>query len=249
MWQKKYADAIFSSPAWYENRLYFGTSDNNVIAINSGSGKIIWKFSTGKHVKCRPACDIGTVAFGSWDGYFYGVDAVNGNLKWRQLISENPYFPAATSNPLIHEGTVFVSSHDHAVHAFDMDSGRRLWKHDKEPNQLGGYSSPAWWHGNLVFGSLSGHIFLLDAGTGRTVGTVALSSAEDPIFDSSPLIVDDCSFVGSVGGRVYGVNLKKQTVEYRYQVGDGYIFASPVFAENKIVTAAMSGEVVSIIIN
>ncbi|MCK5739030.1 PQQ-like beta-propeller repeat protein, partial [bacterium] len=196
-WQEKYADGIFSSPVWYENRLYFGTSDNNVIAINSGDGKVSWEFTTGKHVKCRLACDAGTVVFGSWDGYFYGVDAGNGNLKWQQQISANPYFPAATSNPLIHDGIVFVSSHDHAVHAFAVDSGHRLWKHEKTPNQFGGYSSPAWWCGNLVFGSLSGHVFLLNAKTGQSVGTIALNSAEDPIFDSSPLIADNRCFVGS----------------------------------------------------
>ncbi|MCK5738221.1 hypothetical protein KAH55_03525, partial [bacterium] len=60
---------------------------------------------------------------------------------------------------------------------------------------------------------------------------------------------DNRCFVGSVGGRLYGVNLKKLAVKYQYQVGDGYIFASPVLAENKVIVAAMSGEIASIIIN
>src|SRR5262249_14342704 len=42
-----------------------------------------WSFATGDAVSASPAVVAGVVYIGSWDGYFYALDAATGALKWK----------------------------------------------------------------------------------------------------------------------------------------------------------------------
>jgi len=48
-----------------------------------GTGDLRWKFKTGDVVHASPALADGVLFFGSWDSYFYAVDAATGKEKWR----------------------------------------------------------------------------------------------------------------------------------------------------------------------
>ena len=51
---------------------------DNVAQLQSG-----WVFPTGDAVSASPAVVDGVVYTGSWDGYFYALDALSGRLKWK----------------------------------------------------------------------------------------------------------------------------------------------------------------------
>jgi len=65
----------------YGDRLYVGSYDNNVYAIDAGSGKLIWKFETNGFINYVGTHESG-VYFGSWDCNLYCLDH-NGRLKWK----------------------------------------------------------------------------------------------------------------------------------------------------------------------
>src|SRR5712692_1325069 len=62
-------DLYTSSPAVFNGRVYFGSGDGNVYALDAQSGVRQWKFSTGDVVHASPAIANGTVFIGSWDSY------------------------------------------------------------------------------------------------------------------------------------------------------------------------------------
>src|SRR5881628_3866882 len=61
----------------------FSNSDSlintgNVVTLLPG-----WDFTTGDAVSASPAVVDGVVYIGSWDGFFYALNAMTGALKWQ----------------------------------------------------------------------------------------------------------------------------------------------------------------------
>ncbi len=235
IWKSRAGQSIFSSPCHFQDRIYFGSSDSCLYALKSSDGTLLWKFATNGFIKAKPAAEANCIVFGSWDGYFYCVSANDGQLIWKNLISENPYYSAATSNPLIIHQKVIVSSHDHAVRAFDLFSGQIIWERREQENHKPGYSSPAYHDGKVILGSLSGHVFAIDENTGADVWTTPLSDSTDLVFDSSPAIADTMVFVGTIGGHLECFDVADGKNIYSYKLSNHFIFSTPAYRNDGIV--------------
>jgi outer membrane protein assembly factor BamB len=148
-------------------RLYLGTHDGRVVALDRERGARIWEFASGASVLGRPAVDSGRVYFGSFDGFVYALDAARGQLVWKRethgavvstpavdgdrvVVGNRAYdllgLDAATGQPAwkryiwgswvessaaLRDGVAYVGSSDAAaLFAFDVRSGRPLWRLD-----------------------------------------------------------------------------------------------------------------------
>ena len=49
-----------------------------------------WFFQTGDAVTAQPTVVGGTVYVGSWDGWFYAIDAATGRLRWKHQLDRQP---------------------------------------------------------------------------------------------------------------------------------------------------------------
>jgi len=58
-----------------------GSHDGNLYAVDSRSGRELWRFATGDEVKSSPSIAGDTVVFGSFDGNVYGLDAKTGSER------------------------------------------------------------------------------------------------------------------------------------------------------------------------
>jgi len=59
---------------------------NSASLINPSNAMLLtpsWDFATGDVVSASPAVVNGVVYVGSWDGFFYALDAATGTLKWK----------------------------------------------------------------------------------------------------------------------------------------------------------------------
>jgi len=69
------------------------------------------------------------------------------------------------TQPVVADGKVFVSSVDaHEVSALDVETGRAIWTFTAGARVD---SSPTFHRGMAIFGSRDGHVYCLDAGTGK----------------------------------------------------------------------------------
>lgn len=113
--------AIESSPAVGDGRVYVGSLDYNVYALDTVNGDVIWHYATGGDIWSSPAEGFGTVYIGSDDGGLYALDAATGALRWRcDLHGE------VESSPALVNGTLYVGSDDHTLYAFDT-TGHQKW--------------------------------------------------------------------------------------------------------------------------
>ena len=63
-------DFYMSSPAIWNDVVFFGSGDGNVYALNATTGTVNWTFRTGDVVHASPAVVDGSLYVGSWDSYF-----------------------------------------------------------------------------------------------------------------------------------------------------------------------------------
>src|SRR5262245_26246670 len=61
----------------------FSNPDSKINPSNVANLRWAWTFPTGDAVSASPAVVDGVVYVGSWDGYFYALDAKLGTLKWK----------------------------------------------------------------------------------------------------------------------------------------------------------------------
>ena len=94
-------DVFTSSPAVANGKVYFGSGDGNVYAVDAGTGVLQWKFATKDVVHASPAVANGVVYVGSWDGNFYALDAETGAAEMGVRRRTGPGHPQPGRIPVV----------------------------------------------------------------------------------------------------------------------------------------------------
>jgi outer membrane protein assembly factor BamB len=69
---------VYSSPAIPDGKVYAGSEDGNVYALNAATGALLWTFTTGSSVSSSPAVANGMVYIGSDDNNVYAFGLPKG---------------------------------------------------------------------------------------------------------------------------------------------------------------------------
>src|SRR2546429_5985634 len=75
------AGVIESSPLLVGGRVYFGSWDHRVYALDAHTGRLEWSLSTGDRVKGGVAFARSTIFAGSYDRHLYSPAARSGRLR------------------------------------------------------------------------------------------------------------------------------------------------------------------------
>jgi eukaryotic-like serine/threonine-protein kinase len=208
-------DVFTSSPAVANGKVYFGSGDGNVYAVDAKSGVLQWKFTTGDVVHASPAVVGNTVYIGSWDSQLYAIDGESGQQKWTFKAGVDPNYHNQVgfqSSPAVVDGTVYVGCRDAHVYALDAATGRKKWDYPTSKSWVNG--TPAVRDGTVYVGTSDTSRFMaLDARTGRlrfiyTAGAYIFSSAA---------LAGELAYFGSHNGRLYAVNTKTGELAWQFQ--------------------------------
>ena len=104
---KEHVDSRAYSPLAYDNNIYAGTYDGQIVALNYNSGTPVWSFNASGSASAKPVVYNGTIYVGSWDGYLYALNPSNGAVVWKFKTS-GPIKAA----PLIDKGILYIGSGD-----------------------------------------------------------------------------------------------------------------------------------------
>jgi outer membrane protein assembly factor BamB len=193
--------------------------------------RVKWTFPTGARIVSSPVWRDGTLFFGSDDGNVYAVDAATGRQRW-MVRTDGP----VPSTPALAGERVFALSYDGRVYALDVRTGEVLWKFATEGERrfeargLHGMqprtqtfadmydvflSSPLVVDGKVVFGSGDGHVYAVDAATGRLVWKFRTGD----VVHASPAYADGLVVVGSWDGRLYALDAATGAQRWAFQAG------------------------------
>ncbi len=155
-------------PIVVDGRLYVGTNHGLVVALDSASGRVIWRRELGRCVASSPALAAGLVLVGVMaspphcdedvPSYLVALDARTGRTRWLYRSGG----PVETS-PLVAGDLVVFGSWDGRVDAVDT-LGRLRWSFQTNAAVKAG---AALWHSTVYAGSYDGFVYALDARSGR----------------------------------------------------------------------------------
>jgi eukaryotic-like serine/threonine-protein kinase len=208
-------DLLSSSPAVTNGKVYFGSGDGNVYALDAQTGALAWKFPTGDVVHASPAVVNGVVYIGSWDSFFYAIDAETGQEKWRFKGGEDCFIhnqQGFQSSAAVVDGVVYVGCRDGHLYAVDAATGRKKWDYPTSKGWVN--STPAVRDGLVYAGTSDGYrFFALDAKTGRLRFNF---DAKGAVF-SSPALAAALVYFGSTNGKLYAVDAKTGELAWQFQ--------------------------------
>jgi outer membrane protein assembly factor BamB len=236
-WRFKSAP-IESSPLLKNGRLYTGSWDHHVYAINAATGKQIWSFQADDQVNTSAAYWRGRIFIASDGGTIYALSARTGRLLWSaqsqsKFGSREFWYATAT----VAYGRVYIGNTDGTMYVFGAKSGKLLWA---RPLGTYIYGAAAVYNRRVFVGTYDGKFYALDAATGDTIWQIDAHGA----VHAAPTVMNGlvyyavCSSCGEAAARsvargpdsTYAVRARDGKTVWRFQDGK---YANPVVADDE----------------
>lgn len=231
-WKFSTEDEIRSSPIIAEDRVFIGSYDTNMWALNAQTGELVWKFPTEGGIASSPVIDTNnrTILFGSEDGRFYSLDLRTGRVSWRFETKGR-----IRSSPRIAHDHVFFGSDDGKLYCLNAANGRQLWAYDTgAPVRC----RPWITNDRIILGSESGEILGLELSGARKW---AYRTKRGVI--SSPVVDDEgICYIGSSDNFLYALDSGNGYSAWRYR-SNGPIISSPAVANGIVYFGSADGTI------
>ncbi len=217
-------------PVVADGRLFLATFDGRFYALDARTGRAVWRWASGRCGWASPAV-AGKLVVEAFighacaldvpghDGAVVAFDRRTGAIAWQRTIAPTE------SSPLVAHGLVYVGDWSGRVTALAVATGATRWSF-----ATGGAvkSSAALAGDNVVVGSYDGHVYALNARSGRLVwrGSSQPRLGSPGRFYATPAAAYDRVFIGSTDGKVYSFGAKTGRLRWSQSTG-GYVYASP----------------------
>lgn len=118
----------------------FDLENNRIVAIDAGSGEILWHCKVAAPVLNSVQFESGIVLATDQEGVAYGIDANDGRIRWQRHLGRNAT-QTYISGGVVHDG-VYYTGYGNYLSALDTTTGEVKWR------------STAW---NAGYGSVGEH--------------------------------------------------------------------------------------------
>jgi len=229
LWKFKTEAEVKSSAAISDGRVFIGSSDKNIYALDLRSGKKLWSYPTGDSVEAAPCVLDGWVFAGSGDNCLHALDAGTGELKWKYETEGQILGAANWTRSSDGRGTwVLVGSYDNKLHCVDSRTGKLVWAYETG-NYVNG--SPAVDNGQCAFGGCDAIIHVISLADGSKVSEIDSGS----YIAASAAFLDGEIYVGNYENVFFKVDVKTASIVWKYSQSDAPFFSSPAVGDEFVV--------------
>ena len=235
LWTFKSQGPVKSSPAIVGGRVFVGSDDHMLYALNLADGKKIWSFPTGDAVESSPLVLGGKVFVGSSDANLFALDANDGRPLWKY----------ATGDKILGAPNWFVTR---ITRKSELDSlaprgtnGERVGERGSlknvtsspRPSPPSGEErekipSPAEFKTNILVGSYDFKLHCVDAATGRSNWVYETSN----YINGSPAIADGQAVFGGCDAVLHIISLADGKQLKEVEAG-AYVAGSVALADGR----------------
>lgn len=251
-WGHEGTDYYASSPAVVGDRVFVGSGDGTVYALDAATGRERWTFKTGGRVRSSPAVVDGVVYIGSFDGHLYALDAATGRERWKyvtngvSLVSANFGYDRRSiqSSPVVVGGVVYIGSRDGHLYALGARDGKLRWSYAHDATSWA-ISSPAVRDSVVYEGSSDGHFFhTLRVADGKEIWRVVTEKSvwASPVVAGGLVYIADGSYAAEGGGTVRALDVATGEERWRYRVNGG-VLSSPALGDGILAFGSDDGAV------
>jgi eukaryotic-like serine/threonine-protein kinase len=235
LWSYQTGDAVHTTPAISGDKIFVGSFDGNVYALDMRDGTLRWKFKTVGHrffpkgeVQGSPAVHAGLIFIGARDYNVYALDQEKGFARWNKafvrgwgLVNE------------IHDSVLYIGGADERILvSVDPSTGKENWRKKMDFLIFGknAYSE------NLMYvGTTLGKFHAIDRSNGNTIWTVTTDGYR---LNRLKYFKEDDSYRDDI------YSIIKSSEEFllvEYELGG--IFSTPAINTDHLVIATSEGMV------
>lgn len=211
-------DHFVFSPIIKDDKIFILDTAGTLLARDLKTEKKIWKTQVFKKSLLK---NYKTPRIGFADGKIFAIAGINqiaavsevdGKILWLKEVSSIP-----VSNPVSDGKSVYVSSNDNKLYAFDSSTGETQWVQSGilRSTEIFGAADPVISKDFIIISYSSGEIYAVKKKTGEPVWSqdLNLNKATNSDFylndvDATPLIKNDVAYVIGNGGLMMAINIK-----------------------------------------
>lgn len=240
-------DVFHSSPLVDQGRIYVGSADGAVYAVEAASGKVAWRFDTGDVVRSSPALDAGRLYVANFQGKVFCLDAAAGARIWEQTTAvKGAPWRAVQATPAVDGGIVYLGSRSTFLFAFEAATGKLLWKHSHDGSWVP--SSAAVQDGVAYVGQSDGNRLTAIGADGKVRWTLDTGNATfaSPALSGGVLYAatnDNYNLNGE--GSLLAVEARTGRLLWK-QAFPGSVWSSPVVADGRVYLGSADGKVYAV---
>lgn len=239
LWSFQTGDAIASSPVVGFGRVFIGSTDGKLYALDAATGDSVWAFDSGDDIEAPPMLFDSTVYIGNLSGDFFALNARSGERQWSFTTDGEIYGSAnhaAAPNGI--DEWIVVGSYDFKTYCFDAKTGAKQWEYESD-NFING--APATDGKVILFGGCDERLHIVGVADGRKIGEVVAGS----YIAGSAAFVDGHAYLGHYGEELLCIDVAKQKTVWRYDDdGDaGSFFSTPAVNKNYVVIGSRDSRV------
>ena len=255
IWKINIRIPIRSAPIAFDNMVYVISHDNQVFALNSQNGEVLWNHrgileSASVLSSNSVSIDGGLVFVPYSSGEIYAIRSLNGSVVWTDSLSRTgsstslSEINSITARPVTDNGRMISISHAGRMISVDISSGERLWTLD-----ISGTETP-WISGDWVFVlSTNSELVGISRNAGKIKWVTQLEQyineekREDPIRWSGPVMISDKLFVISSHGIAAFISPQTGEIIETNKI-PGSFFIAPVIVDGVIYLLNDSGDLI-----
>jgi len=229
LWSYKTGGPVKSSAAVVGGKVFIGSGDLQVHAVELVGGKKLWSFKTEGEVESSPLMLDGKVFVGSSDGWFYALDADSGKLLWKyqtgdKILSSGNWLKSPKGDAT----WIVFGSYDNRLYCLDAATGKSNWVYETG-NYING--SPAVADGQTVFGGCDAILHVLNLADGTKVKEIEAGA----YIAASAALEGNRAYFGHYENEFLCVDLLKEKNVWTFKDRAFPFFASPAVIGDKVI--------------
>ncbi len=223
-------EATYGEPVRDGARLYVAAYAEGLFALNAADGSTTWGPKEVKgHILDGPTLAAGRLFVATDEGYLYAFDPATGNRAtgWaepKKLDNGIWAAPAGVGDSIV------VATMGGRVTSLAVTDGAQRWEFETE----GAIASLTLLGEDRLFvPTLSGKVFILDAGSGAIIS--GPFQASDWVWNT-PAFKDGIAYFGDLAGDVYALDITTGKVKWTYSTGHK-VKSGPAIVDDVLVLA------------
>ncbi|MHC4996860.1 MAG: outer membrane protein assembly factor BamB family protein [Planctomycetota bacterium] len=233
LWTFETTGPVMSSAVIGRGKVYVGSFESKLYALDAKTGKVIWAYETGDMIDAPPTLHGGRVYVGSADGLLYCLDADKGELIWKYETWDKINGAAIVlRRPKTGKEMVLVGSDDMLLHCVDAETGEKVWEYETD-NYIRG--TPGVADGKTVFAGCDELLHVINVDNGESTMDVPIGGyvTASAAMDGSKV------FVGTHSNEMVCIDIGEGAIAWKH-VGRGTfpIESSPALTDKYVLYGA-----------
>lgn len=243
--------------AAHGNRIYATTGFGELVALDAGSGAVIWRQRLEAPAIGAPATDGRAVYAVARDGAGVAVAADTGKILWQVPGTRSASGMVGTGSPAVGDGAIIFPFSSGEVAAVDPAEGTRTWGAAVAGQRLGrAYASglgditgdPVVAGGVIYVGTAAGRTAAIDAKTGQRLWSAPEGAINPPlVVGGSVFVVNDESKLvrmdAATGEVIWRAEMPYFTADKPKRLKAITVHYGPVLAGGRVAVVSTDGQI------